>query len=127
MDHDSSLNQRLRGAVNRRRLLDTATRLIAVQSWTGDAGAVSDCLADLLHSDGFKVERTFKIDPSKKPKTVDATATAGDSAGKARQGIYVLEGKTAKACFATAGEERPKAFETKADSGHYLWELEKEK
>ena len=52
---------------------------------------------------------------------------AGESAGKSRKGIYVLEGNKAKACFATAGEERPKAFETAADSGLYLWELDKEK
>src|SRR5438874_12465369 len=63
-------------------------------------------------------EGTFKIDPAKKPKTVEATS----SAGSARKGIYVLEGNKAKACFATAGQDAPKAFETSADSGHYLWE-----
>jgi len=53
----SRLSQQLRGAVNRQRLLDTATRLIAVPSPTGEAGAVADCLTDLLRADGFTVER----------------------------------------------------------------------
>jgi len=49
--------ERLRKAVNRDRLLDIAQRLIAVPSWTGDGGAVADCLAEILSADGFRVER----------------------------------------------------------------------
>jgi len=52
-----SLTDRLGKAVQRQRLLDTATRLVAVPSPTGDAGAVSDALARLLQEDGFTVER----------------------------------------------------------------------
>jgi acetylornithine deacetylase/succinyl-diaminopimelate desuccinylase-like protein len=44
-------------AVNPRRLLDTAVRLIAIPSPTGDAGACADALADLLRADGFVVAR----------------------------------------------------------------------
>ena len=43
--------------VQRARLLDTAERLVAVPSPTGQAGAVADCLAELLAADGFSVER----------------------------------------------------------------------
>jgi len=43
--------------VDRRRLLDTAERLVAVPSPTGQAGAAADCLAELLRADGFAVER----------------------------------------------------------------------
>jgi acetylornithine deacetylase/succinyl-diaminopimelate desuccinylase-like protein len=49
--------QRLRKAVSPRRLVDTATALVAVPSRTGEAGAVSDQLAEILQSDGFQVER----------------------------------------------------------------------
>jgi acetylornithine deacetylase/succinyl-diaminopimelate desuccinylase-like protein len=48
---------RLRLAVTRKRLIETATKLIAVPSPTGRAGAVADALADILRSDGFTVER----------------------------------------------------------------------
>jgi acetylornithine deacetylase/succinyl-diaminopimelate desuccinylase-like protein len=52
-----SLCERLRQAVHRQRLIDTAMKLIAVPSRTGEAGAVADCLAQLLADDGFPVER----------------------------------------------------------------------
>ncbi len=43
--------------IDRARLLDTAMRLVAVPSPTGAAGGVLDALAELLASDGFRVER----------------------------------------------------------------------
>src|SRR5438309_2866688 len=50
-------NERFGKAVQRDRLVDTAVQLVAVPSRTGEAGAVSDCLAELLRADGFAVER----------------------------------------------------------------------
>src|SRR5436305_459325 len=41
-------------------------------------------------------EGSFKIDPSKKPKTVELMPTSGESQGKTRRGIYELEGNSAK-------------------------------
>jgi acetylornithine deacetylase/succinyl-diaminopimelate desuccinylase-like protein len=49
--------ERLRRALRRDRLLDTAVRLVAVPSWTCDAGAAADELATILTADGFRVER----------------------------------------------------------------------
>ena len=57
MKPSSQLVARLKQSVNRQRLIDTATQLIAVPSRTGEAGAVTDCLAQLLAADGFPVER----------------------------------------------------------------------
>src|SRR5262245_54533609 len=57
MNLTPSLVERLRQAVNRQRLIDTAVRLIAVPSRTGEAGAAADCLAQLLADDAFAVER----------------------------------------------------------------------
>ena len=37
--------------------MNTAVQLVAVPSRTGEAGAVSDCLARILSADGFHVER----------------------------------------------------------------------
>src|SRR5215213_9048164 len=53
----ASALDRVRSHVRRERLLDTAMRLVAVPSPTGDAGAVLDTLADLLKADGFAVQR----------------------------------------------------------------------
>ena len=55
---------RVRSNIRRERLLDTATRLIAVPSPTGEAGAALNCLAELLRGDGFAVEREDATHPS---------------------------------------------------------------
>jgi succinyl-diaminopimelate desuccinylase len=47
----------LRVRIDRQRLVDTAVRLIEVPSPTGQAGAASDRLAEILREDGFEVER----------------------------------------------------------------------
>src|SRR5947207_6893785 len=49
--------ERVKPHVNRHRLVETARRLIEVPSPTGDAGAVSDRLAEILAADGFDVQR----------------------------------------------------------------------
>src|SRR5262245_13671060 len=63
MQATTSLSERLRRAVDRGRLLDTATRLVAVPSRTGEAGAAADCLAQILTADGFTVERPVADHP----------------------------------------------------------------
>lgn len=55
--HDADLARRAAAAVNLERLVDTALRLIAVPSPTGQAGGAADTLADILRADGFAVER----------------------------------------------------------------------
>lgn len=47
----------MKPAVNRQRLIDTAVKLIAVPSRTGEAGPACDCLAQILRQDGFDVDR----------------------------------------------------------------------
>lgn len=64
MQTSSDLTARLRRAVDPERLLDTATRLIAVPSPTGNAGAALDTLAELLAADGFTVERAAAGHPA---------------------------------------------------------------
>jgi acetylornithine deacetylase/succinyl-diaminopimelate desuccinylase-like protein len=56
--------ERLGRAVSCARLLDTATRLVAVASRTGEAGAAADCLAQMLQSEGFGVERPVAGHPA---------------------------------------------------------------
>ena len=54
---NTPLRERLLSRVNRDRLVETTLRLVEVPSPTGDAGAVSDRLAEILTADGFDVER----------------------------------------------------------------------
>lgn len=57
MQQLTSLSARLRQAVNRQRLIDTAVELISVPSRTGSAGAAAERMAAVLAADGFAVER----------------------------------------------------------------------
>jgi acetylornithine deacetylase/succinyl-diaminopimelate desuccinylase-like protein len=60
----TSENERFGKAIRRDRLVDTAVRLIAVPSRTGEAGAVADCLAKMLSEEGFAVERPVAGHPA---------------------------------------------------------------
>jgi uncharacterized protein (TIGR03067 family) len=71
---------------------------------------------------------TMTLDPTKKPKTVDAEMT-GAAGGPPRKalGIYELDGDTMKTCIAEPGKDRPTEFATKSGNGHrlYVWKREK--
>lgn len=72
-------------------------------------------------------EGTFKIDVSKKPMTVDAFPTSGESSGQKRLGIFEFDGEKAKACFATANREvRPTKFAADEGSEQFNWIFKKE-
>src|SRR5262245_43423151 len=57
---------------------------------------------------GTSQDGTIKIDPSKKPKEMDATTGSGPDKGKTWQGMYELDGDMYKVCFAPPGKDRPK-------------------
>jgi|SRR5260370_27176617 uncharacterized protein (TIGR03067 family) len=80
-----------------------------------------------LSVDGKTVmEADFTIDPTKKPKTIDATVTtAGPDKGKKTLGIYEIDGDTMKICF--SDKERPKEFSAKKGSGCTLDMYKREK
>ena len=69
---------------------------------------------------------TFKLDASRKPKTIDATTTAGGRS-LTLLGVYELDGDSLKLCFAPPGKPRPSDFTSKKGSEHRLsvWEREK--
>jgi uncharacterized protein (TIGR03067 family) len=81
--------------------------------------------------DEVAVKGTFKLDPSKKPKTIDMTITEDRKAqdkGKVARGIYELDKDTLKWCTAEpGGDDRPKEFVTKEGTRHMLITFQKEK
>jgi uncharacterized protein (TIGR03067 family) len=77
--------------------------------------------------DKHSFKGTFKLDPGKKPKTVDVAVTDGDFKGKALLGIYEIDGDTLRACYAAPGKDRPSEFTSKEGSGNYLYIYKREK
>src|SRR5262245_30371131 len=53
------------------------------------------------------IEGTHNLDPTKKPKQIEAVRTKGPNKGEKMLGIYELEGDTFKVCFAAPGKDRP--------------------
>ena len=66
---------------------------------------------------------THKIDPTQKPKTIDATHTERPFNGQTMLGIYKLDGDRFTVCVALPSKERPKEFTTKSGTGAmlYVW------
>jgi uncharacterized protein (TIGR03067 family) len=73
------------------------------------------------------VESVTKIDPAKKPKTIDFTFTEGEQKGEMAQGIYELKGDTLRYCRAVPGKDRPTEFASKPGTGHVLAVYKREK
>lgn len=65
----------------------------------------------------------YKIDATKKPKTIDLTE---EGKTEAYPGIYTLEGDTLKICFSRKPGDRPTEFSSKGD-GHMLVVLKRQK
>lgn len=69
---------------------------------------------------GEAIEGTHKLDPSKKPKEIDAVRSTGKDKGEKILGIYELTKDTYKVCLAPPGKDRPTEFSSKEGSGHRL-------
>ena len=70
---------------------------------------------------------TFKLDASKKPKTIDFTPSEESEKDKVVLGIYSLDKDELKVCFTKAGGERPTEFSAKEGTGHHLIILKRKK
>lgn len=82
----------------------------------------------VLFKDGEVIsEGTFTLDPTKRPKQIDETATAGPNKDKSFLAIYEIDDEHHKICFAAPGKGRPTAFSSEPGSGHLLqvWKREK--
>ena len=73
------------------------------------------------------IEATIKLDPTKKPKTIDITPLGGPEKGKTFQGIYELHGDTLKLHLGDVPEDRPSAFKYKKGSARSLSTLRRTK
>jgi uncharacterized protein (TIGR03067 family) len=74
-------------------------------------------------ADATSQRGTLKIDPTKRPKQMDATSPTGEVS----PGIYEVEGDDYRVCFAPPGQERPTAFGSEPGSGtiYQVWKRAK--
>ena len=71
-------------------------------------------------ADNVVAKGKIKIDPTKKPKTIDVTPSEGDNSGQLMLGIYEFDGDKMKACYAMPGNKRPEKYAAEAGSGQML-------
>jgi uncharacterized protein (TIGR03067 family) len=76
--------------------------------------------SSVRRGDKVIAEATVKLDPTKKPKTIDITFTEGERKGKTALGIYQIESDAFRVCVARPGNERPVEFSANAGSGHIV-------
>jgi uncharacterized protein (TIGR03067 family) len=70
---------------------------------------------------------TVKLDPTKRPKTIEVTFTAGERKGETALGIYEIEDDAFRVCLARPGDERPADLSAKVGSGCTLIVYKREK
>ena len=63
---------------------------------------------------------TWKVDPTRKPKTIDLDYTEGPTKGETMKGIYQTGDQTLVILFSGPGKDRPRSFEDKAED-HQLF------
>jgi uncharacterized protein (TIGR03067 family) len=67
----------------------------------------------------------FKVDPSKKPKTIDLTFKDQSGAEVTALGVYDLDGDNLKICYSNPGKDRPKDFVSETGITLGVWKRAK--
>jgi uncharacterized protein (TIGR03067 family) len=81
-----------------------------------------------FHFNDLTEEGTIKLDPGKKPATIDLAITEGEDKGKTQVGIYKIDGDTITVCLAAPGaKDRPIDFKSTEENGHILATIKRAK
>lgn len=78
-------------------------------------------------NDKLLTKGTLKLDPTQKPKTIDAMPADGPGKGMIQPGIYEFTKDGMRIVFAEPGQSRPKEFKTQLGSKETLIEYRKDK
>lgn len=97
---------------------DGVTEPLDEQGWEPRVTFTGDMFVVTLADGSIPIRGTYKLDPTREPKTVDWADTIGEDAGKTLLAIYSLEGDRLVFCAAYPGQVRPTEFRTRP--GHVL-------
>jgi len=92
---------------------DGVTEPLDELGWEPRSTFVGDTFFVTLADGSIPIRGTYKIDPTRNPKTVDWTDTTGEDAGKTLLAIYRLEEDLFTFCAVYPGLERPTEFRTR--------------
>jgi uncharacterized protein (TIGR03067 family) len=97
-------------------------------TFKGDKMVMDGPMAAAKGEEPVRPEFTVRLDPSKKPKALDATALNGKFKGKTQLGIYQLDGDELKICLPNQeAKERPSEFKSPVGSDLVVMTLKKSK
>ena len=97
---------------------DGVTDPLDEQGWEPRVTFTGDTFVVTLADGSIPIQGTYKLDPTRDPKTIDWNDTIGEDAGKTLLAIYSLDGDMFVFCAAYPGGERPTEFRTRP--GHVL-------
>lgn len=80
---------------------------------------ITDKLISLSLKSGHEVKFSYKLDPTKSPKTIDTVTAKGENPDMHR-GIYDLKGDRLRLCLAITPKARPDRFDPKLGMLHVL-------
>jgi uncharacterized protein (TIGR03067 family) len=109
--------------------LDGTWRAVAVehlgQNWQGGGFtmtfAVNNKYTQTASNGNVMEEGNYKIDPSKKLKSIDLEILTGKDKGKNQYCLYELQGDSLKMCLPIPGKDRPTEFTTKKGTGYEIF------
>lgn len=103
---------------------DGVTEPLDEQGWEPITTFTAEEFVVTLADGSIPIKGTYRIDPTRTPKTVDWTDTIGEDAGKTLLAIYALQEDRLIFCAAYPGLERPTEFRTRP--GQVLRVLQRE-
>ena len=92
---------------------DGVTEPLDEQGWEPRVTFTGDTFVVTLADGSIPIKGTYKLDPTRDPKTIDWNDTIGEDAGKTLLAIYSLEGDRLVFCAAYPGLERPTELRTR--------------
>jgi uncharacterized protein (TIGR03067 family) len=92
---------------------DGVTEPLDEQGWDPITTFTGEEFVVTLADGSIPIKGTYRIDPTRNPKTVDWMDTIGEDAGKTLLAIYALEDDRLIFCAAYPGLERPTEFRTR--------------